>query len=159
MEISNQLHALATLPIGKLSLVPLGWEAVWDQQPGSMLWKREESSFYWALNPGWLAHIPSPYQLSCPDLAKSTRLKDLWWWYVNIIITFLESMSFGFLFETVFWGEWTMPPSHGKSLLSWTQPAIHASSLYWPITNLQRYIFHWWTVVITAHQRWLTEGN
>jgi hypothetical protein len=31
MEVSGQLHAPATLPPGKSSQVPIGWEAEWAQ--------------------------------------------------------------------------------------------------------------------------------
>jgi hypothetical protein len=48
MEVSGQLHAPATLPLGKQPLVPIGEETGWALDPVCVLWKREK--FYPARN-------------------------------------------------------------------------------------------------------------
>jgi hypothetical protein len=43
VEVSGQLHALATLPPGKEPLVPIGWEAGWLPELVWTLQGREKS--------------------------------------------------------------------------------------------------------------------
>jgi hypothetical protein len=43
MEVSGQLHALATLPLGKEPLVFIGKEAGWTPELVWMLWRRGKS--------------------------------------------------------------------------------------------------------------------
>jgi hypothetical protein len=69
MEVSGQLHAPATLPSGKDTLVPIEEEAGWA--PGLvwmlLLWGREISYPYQELKPGCPACRPSLYQLNYPS--------------------------------------------------------------------------------------------
>jgi hypothetical protein len=40
MEVSSQLHALATLSLGKEPPVPIGYDAGWAQELVLTLWRR-----------------------------------------------------------------------------------------------------------------------
>jgi hypothetical protein len=42
MEVSAQLHALATLPPGKSAPAPIGQEAGWSPEPVWMMYRREK---------------------------------------------------------------------------------------------------------------------
>jgi hypothetical protein len=42
MEVSGQLHSLATLLLRKEPLVPIGYEARWALEPVWVLWSREK---------------------------------------------------------------------------------------------------------------------
>jgi len=56
MEVSGQLHAMATLLPGKELTIPLGKGAMWNTDPISMCWQRIKS----LLLPGTEAWLSSP---------------------------------------------------------------------------------------------------
>jgi len=51
MEVSGQLHALATLLPGKENLVPIGWEAGWPQSMSGRCGEEKNSQLVPKLEP------------------------------------------------------------------------------------------------------------
>jgi hypothetical protein len=43
MEVSDELHFLATLPLEKLKMIVIGQEAGWGPEPVWKLWRREKN--------------------------------------------------------------------------------------------------------------------
>jgi len=59
MEVSDQLHALAALPLGKEPMVPTGQETGWAPEAVWTQWKKKNSQPLWgikSLNPNHPAH-------------------------------------------------------------------------------------------------------
>jgi len=54
MEVSNQLHTLTALLLGKESLVPIGQEAGWAPEEVWTQWQREKFSALLGIEP-WLS--------------------------------------------------------------------------------------------------------
>jgi hypothetical protein len=66
-EMSNQLHALAALLLGKDLAVLIVWEAGWAPEPVWMLWSREKLLCpFQELNLCHPVHRPSIHQMSYP---------------------------------------------------------------------------------------------
>jgi hypothetical protein len=97
MEVSGQLHAPATLPPGKESLVPIGWEAGWATEPVRTLVKRKISSPYRDSNPPdhparslalyhWAIPVPAPKLNEVLPVIQGVGHDDTTFWQHVIIL-------------------------------------------------------------------------
>jgi hypothetical protein len=125
--VIGQLHASASLLPEKQPLVPVVYEAEWDPEPVWMLWSTEKS-----LSPAWnrtpavqlvgrrymtMVHIKRGrwiiFRKSIIILIDyGILIQSLTFWALFIVQSFVSRQGFG---------DWTLPPSSGKSLLSWSQ--------------------------------------